>query len=494
MNYYKEKVISAREMTRIEKKSFAEGQDPKQYMLTAGKALADATCTFIEKEKKKEQISLLIGKGNNGGDAFTAGVFLLEKGYAVNAFHLFKEDECSELSQVMRRAFLEAGGEVYYPKSLDDLAFYSHGIILDGLLGTGFTGAVEDFLLEVIEHVNTLSIPVISIDIPSGVNGNTGEVLSSAINASLTVCLGMPKIGVYVGKGYGHSGSIITKDFGMPYHYLDSATPLAYTVDVEKVKLCLPKEDVQQHKYQAGYVLTLAGSVGMSGAAFLSSMASLRAGAGIVRLFHPREMELDSKPWEVIAEVFSFDRIIDESTRAGCVVFGPGAGTNSLSLELLTSLTVPTVVDADGLSYVMDAMSDCMQPLVLTPHRGELRHLIQDLCGHDVALIERCQEFVEENDVTLVVKGAPTLLFHQGREPILLPVGNPGMATAGTGDVLSGIIGALIAGGLAPYEAALAGVTLHGMAGDKAMQTSGARSLIASDLLQGLCAVLKEPL
>ena len=128
MNYYKDKVVSAREMSRIEKKSFSEGQDPKTYMLRAGKEVASAAIEFQKDQKRKEQISLLVGKGNNGGDAFTAGVYLLEEGYAVNAFQLFKEDECSELNQVMRRSFLEAGGEIYYPKSVEDLAFYTHGI------------------------------------------------------------------------------------------------------------------------------------------------------------------------------------------------------------------------------------------------------------------------------------------------------------------------------------------------------------------------------
>lgn len=488
----KEKVVSAREMARIEKKSFDEGQSPERFMNKAGQGIAERVQNSIDEHGNKRQVSLLVGKGNNGGDAFTAGICLLEHGYEVHAFHLFPLDECTQLCQEKCRRFREEGGEVYYPKSLDELAFYRRGVILDGLLGTGFQGATSGFLAEVIEHVNAQDIPVLSIDIPSGVNGNTGEVQGEAIIADETLSLGLPKIGLFIGDGYAYSGTVYGIDFGMPPHYIDDAAALCYTFCADSVKELMPVPHPQQHKYSAGYVLTLSGSEGMSGAAFLSSFSSLRSGAGIVRLFYNESMraELGGKPWEVLAEPFNAARVEKELQRAGAVVVGPGLPLSEEISSLLTKTSVPTVVDASAIAFIPPLLNRCKQDLLLTPHRGELAALVDTQGISDMELIERCQAFVDETGVYLLVKGAPTFFFERGEEPIVLPVGNPGMATAGSGDVLSGILGALIAQGLLVKEAAPLGVYLHGLAGTLAAAKKGELSLIASDLIDALPAVL----
>jgi len=487
----KEKVVSAREMARIEKKSFEDGQSPERYMNKAGKGIAERVQISIEEHENKRQVSLLVGKGNNGGDAFAAGICLLELGYEVNAFHLFAFEESSQLCQEKYRHFREEGGEVYHPKSLDELAFYQKGVILDGLLGTGFDGSTSGFLAEVIEFVNAQDIPVLSIDIPSGVNGNTGEVKGEAIIANETLYLGLPKIGLFVGDGYAYSGELHPIDFGMPPNYIDDASALCYTFQTEAAKQLMPVPHPQQHKYNAGYVVTLSGSQGMSGAAFLSTFASLRSGAGIVHLFYNESMrsELGGKPWEVIAEPFNAARVEKELQRAGALVVGPGLSLSHEVTEILTKTTVPTVVDASAIKYIPSIINACKQDLLLTPHRGELSFLIDLHGASDMELVERCQAYVDETGAYLLVKGAPTFFFERGEEPIVLPVGNPGMATAGTGDVLSGILGALIAQGLLAKEAGPVGAYLHGLAGDIVAAEKGELSLIAGDLIDALPSV-----
>ncbi len=485
-SFYKEKVVSAREMARIEKKSFEDGQSPERYMTAAGLGIATRVEVYIEAHELKRQVSLLVGKGNNGGDAFTAGIVLLEHGYEVNAFHLFPFEECAPLCQEKGRLFKEAGGEIYYPTSLEEIALYKKGLVLDGILGTGFTGATRGFLSEVIEYVNAQDYTVLAIDVPSGVNGNTGEVEGEAIIADETIYLGLPKCGILFGDGYAYSGHRSGVDFGMPSSYIDDATSICATFNESIVSELLPTPHPLQHKYSAGYVVCIGGSHGMSGAAFLSTYAALRSGAGIVRLFYDTTMEneLSGKPWEVIAEPFSTHRVEKELERAGALVIGPGLPLTNEMHSVLTRAKVPTVVDASLLQSVKPILSRCTQPILLTPHKGELQYLVDIEGASELEVLEKCQSFVDEEGVYLLVKGAPTLFFQKGKDPLVLPVGNPGMATAGTGDVLSGILGSLLAQGLLPKEAGPVGAVLHGRAGDLAMIETGELSLCAKDLIK----------
>lgn len=480
-----QKVVSAREMARIEKKSFEEGNSPDDYMDAAGHGIAARVEAYCKETHSKKQVALLIGKGNNGGDAFTAGMYLMRHGFEVSAFHLFRLDECSELCEQRCRQFQREGGEVYYPKSTEDLALYKRGVIVDGLLGTGFQGTVEGLLAEVIAFVNQQDIPVIAIDIPSGVHGSTGEVPSDAIIATETCYLGLPKIGMLIGDGYAHAGEMHHVDFGLPSQYIDEAVALALTCDGDDASLPTPKP--QRHKYEAGYVLTLAGSKGMSGAAYLSSYASLKIGAGIVRLFHQPGMELSGKPWEVIAEPLDARRVLEEAERAGALVIGPGFGSADTLKPLLEEVLLPTVIDAESIALIPHL--SCKQPIIATPHKGELAHLISSY-DSELQLLELCQNYVEETDIVLIVKGAPTFIFMQGSDPLLLPVGNPGMATAGAGDVLSGILGGLLAQNVPAKEAAPLAVYIHGLAGDYASELKTEWGMTASDILHAIPDVL----
>lgn len=256
-------------------------------------------------------------------------------------------------------------------------------------------------------------------------------------------------------------------------------------------KQFLPKVERNQHKYQRGYVLVWAGSPKMPGAAILCCMGALRGGAGIVRWFHGKEMgyELSSAPWEIIREPLAdLDAFLHETARAGCVALGPGLGRQATTLrmgrKLIEKSSAPLVIDADGL-FLLPPKDKIPEGTILTPHRGEIKLLIGDY-KTEFDMLHAAQKYVDKTEVTLLCKGAPTILFHKGKKPLFLPVGNPGMATAGSGDVLSGVIAALRAAKVPPYEAAMVGAILHGKAGDIAAKKKGVRSMIASDLLDAL--------
>lgn len=486
------KVITAKEMARVEKLSIQEGASAQSYMEQAGTAIARA----IEENHQGKRVTLLVGKGNNGGDAFLAGTLLLKKGFAVEAYHLFPSKESSPLCQKYEKAFSKAGGILFFPKKGAEI--FCNGVIVDGLLGTGFQGAVEGLLKEAIEKANKSRIPIYAIDIPSGVNGNTGEVGSAAIQATATIFLGLPKIGFFLGEGYNYVGKLLPASFGMDVSYLHQAKGLSHILNEKSLPSLLPPLTRKRHKYQAGYILALSGSPGMAGAAMLSCTAALRCGAGIIRLFHPlgMEVELLHAPYEIIRTAYKQDitPVLLEMKRASAMLIGPGLGKDKEREEFLKAIVkkinIPTVIDADGLFHLKGMFHTFEFPCVLTPHHGEMLHLLGKESFDD--LLEECQQFVEENQVTLVLKGAPTFIFQREKPPIVIPRGDPGMATAGTGDVLTGMITSLLAQKLSPREAACLGVYMHARAGECVAKKNTSYDLIASDIIEALPQVFNE--
>ena len=481
-------VVKAEEMKRIEFLAFEEGESELQYMENAGSGIAAAVEEFLITPRVKKEIYLLVGKGNNGGDAFVAGEHLLKKGFSLTAYCLYPIEECSPLSQKMCKRFEKAGGEVALVR---EAPTFEDGVILDGLVGTGFQGAASGVLAEVIEGANHSGLPIFAIDIPSGLNGNTGAVETIAIEAKTTIYLGLPKIGFFQGQGWNHVGKLLRVDFGLPEKYVENCSAVAYLVSEKKAARALPKLIRNRHKYQAGYVLTVAGSIGMPGAAIMSCLAALRAGAGIVRLFHPEKMrpEFASAPYELIREEWNLKdtaRIMEEAKRAKALVVGPGMGRTKEAHQALSSVlsqvSLPTVIDADALYFLaQDPKMPLPEEAILTPHHQEMERLI----GMPPTF-ENCQSYAKEKKVTLVLKGGPTVIFTPYGDPLIVAHGDPGMATAGTGDVLTGILGAFLAQGLSSRDSAALGVLLHALAGEIAADSETSYSLIATDLIHYL--------
>ncbi|OGN70821.1 MAG: hypothetical protein A3I15_03370 [Chlamydiae bacterium RIFCSPLOWO2_02_FULL_49_12] len=486
------KVVTAEEMARIERSACDCGASDEAFMESAGKGIAHLTEEFVLECNGAKQALLLVGKGNNGGDAYVAGRLLKERGFCVSALHLFPLAECSPLCQTECRRFQESGGQVSFPKGEEELLFPEEGIVLDGLVGTGFQGKAEGLVAAAIERANRSALPLLAIDIPSGLNGNTGEVGSVAVRATLTFYLGLPKIGFFLKSGWERVGELMRVDFGLEKQFIEEAKAEAFLLHEEALSSLLPPLLRTRHKYQAGYVLGIGASQAMPGAALLASLAALRSGAGLVRLFYPEGMEeaLSSAPYELIKEGWDLKedkRIREEMARAKAMFLGPGMGRSKEAkrafLHLLGKIKLPCVLDADALYFLSEEKERELPEISLfTPHHQEMQRLLSPTEN----LWTGTQKFADQKDVTVVLKGAPSVIFHPFTAPLIVPYGDPGMATAGTGDVLTGVLAALLAQGLSPKEAAALGVFLHAIAGEAAAFEKSSYAMIASDVIDFL--------
>lgn len=488
------KVVTPHEMSLLEKKAYAEGHSDEIFMEEAGSGVALVVHELAERALLEHQVILLCGKGNNAGDAYVAGVHLLHLDYHVHAYQLEPLEECSPLCQKNAQRFQKEGGIITELKYGDEINFPIDGMIIDGIFGTGFHGRVEEPYSSYIFEANSSGLPIIAVDIPSGLNGEMGDVEGSAIVAYETAFLGLPKQGFFIGDGWNHVGKLRYVDFGLPEDIIDEMDAKLDMLSAEMLIQTLPKVVRTRNKYEAGYVVGLTGSPGMSGAAILSCTSALRGGAGIVRMLHPEGMqvELSSAPWELIKTPYgpnSGDEILAHINRASSAFIGPGIGklpkTRALLKSILHRITVPCVIDADALTIIAEEELPFPEKAILTPHLGEMHRLLKFNTHHplDFNFLEICQNYAEEKKVTLVVKGGPSFIFEPGWPISVSPVGDPGMATAGTGDVLTGLIAAISAQGLSPHNAARLGVYIHGISGEQAAEEKTPYCMIASDLL-----------
>ncbi|MCY3974711.1 MAG: NAD(P)H-hydrate dehydratase [Simkaniaceae bacterium] len=493
-------ILSAEEMQRVERISIREGASEEEYVSRAGLEVAEAALRLLEQKALPETVSLMVGKGNNGADALSAGVYLTEKGINVRAFLFYPSEESSPLCATYAKRFAHAGGRLNIIE--EPSSYFAHekpeGLIIDGLLGVGLRGRLHEKTEVIIRAVNALSSPVLSVDIPSGVNGSTGVVDPVAVKATETVFLGALKIGGFIRDGYEQTGAFSVASFGLEERYLRMARATACMFDEKSIARMLPPVIRTRHKYRTGYLLAVAGSRGMTGAALLSSFAALRSGAGIVRLFHPAGTggESVNVPWELIRSPYDNDPgpFFRELRRASAVMVGPGMGRGEMAEKFVREITpairIPMLIDADALFLLRDSLSSLNAPAVLTPHRGEMLSLLDKPEYGDI--LAECGEWATSVGHIVVVKGAPTFIFRPDALPLIVPSGDPGMATAGTGDVLSGVIAALLAQKAPPIDAATLGVYLHGYAGEQVARKMTSYGMVASDLIEALPGAFKH--
>lgn len=473
------RVVTPKEMALAESHAYADGFSEEEFMENAGFGIANHVHEFIRLNGYDEQVFLLCGKGNNSGDAYVAAVYLLNEGYRVSALQVTPIEESSPLCKKNYERFIANGGHL-------EKTFPHSGVILDGLFGTGFHGALNEPFASVVTAANRTRLPILAIDIPSGLNGETGEVAGPVINAVETIYLGHPKTGFFLNEGWNHVGELAQVNFGLEERYITASPFSLITHDA----IQLPPIKRNRHKYEAGHVIGLAGSPGMPGAALLASEACLRGGAGIIHLLHPKgmEAELAQSLYEVIKIPYAAPEIVLEKINLGKAAFiGPGIGreaaTRALLKQVLAHVAVPCVIDADALTLIAEDKIAIPKGAILTPHRGEMARLLNGKPD-----LSKCQEYAKAHQITLVLKGGPTFIFHPHQPTLVNPTGCPGMATAGSGDVLTGLIGALLAQGETPYAAATLGVYLHGLAGEYAQEEKTAYGMIASDITHHLPA------
>lgn len=487
------KVVLPKEMQRIEALAYAAGSSESEFMERAGAGVAHYVNEYVHTNRRQEHAVLLCGKGNNAGDAFVAGRHLLAKGFEVSAMLCCPLEDCSPLCQDNGRRFLQAGGFIHPFNGPSVNVFPTNGVVIDGIFGTGFHGEVKEPYASLIRAANASKQPILAIDIPSGLDGATGKAANEAITAAETVFLGLPKIGFFLNDGWDLVGRLRHGDFGLPEASVAAAEAQMVMLGPADWRPLLPPIRRSRHKYQTGSVMGWAGSASMPGAAILAANASLRGGAGIIRLLSPEGAARPCCPPEIIHLDYRADvDLLDHLNSASAAFIGPGLGqTNAIHTLLkavLPKVTKPCVIDADALTAVAKQSIALPANCLLTPHRGEMARLL----GYDETppltqeLLHQVQEYVEKHNVTLVLKGGPTFVFHPGQPVRIMSRGDPGMAKAGTGDVLTGLLAALLAQDLTPLDAALLGPALHGMAGESVVQKKTSYGLIASDITEAL--------
>lgn len=438
---------------------------------------------------------VLVGIGHNAGDGYVAALSAANSGKNVRVCAIEPDREVHGDVAKAKDAWLAAGGKV---DSFKKDYLTKTDIIIDGLLGTGINGVIRAEFAEVIDEVNKSKLPVISIDVPSGLDANTGDSLGECIQATATVTFVGIKLGLTTGAGKQSCGKLIFEDLGIGKTFAEIARSDASALDFSHFKGLAPRP-VHSHKGTYGRLLCVGGNKGMSGAIRLSAEAALRTGTGLVKVYAHQDLVLQicsGRPELMVAS----SGLLEALKWATCIVLGPGLGQDEWSKQTFDTVmdycqqnAKPIVIDADALnlkavntSFV--ALSDC----VITPHVGEAARLlnvsIEEVEGNRFNYARQC---AQRYDAVCVLKGAGSIVDNQ-KHSWVCRHGNPGMATAGMGDVLAGILGSLMSQGLNKNMACQYGVSIHAKAGDIVAKKFGQRGLLASDLFDTVRVLINE--
>lgn len=475
----------------------------------AGEKIAETVRDFTL-ESYDPVIDIVIGKGNNGGDGFAAANVLVQWGYRVQIYCLMAESDITGDASHFYLKCKEKNISMRFDINIPEAT--SENIIIDALFGTGYRGKIRQEYLPWIEWINQSDALRVSADIPSGVNANTGRIDSKAVKANLTVSMGYGKIGHFLEPGKSYSGDVHSVDIGFPpvSAELDGRQWSVITREwVEsKIHPVLP----ETHKHRQGKILFVAGSTGMTGAAYLATMGALRSGAGLTVTCAPSSLNsiYESKITEGMTiscddenkgyfSLSNFNQIEEWMEWADVLAIGPGLGkkeeTASLVDQLITRSPIPIVLDADGFRILYRnpaILHSVKHPIILTPHYGELSRLIERPAEEIQSnILEAIETFLNSFPCVLVAKNAPTCIATEN-VGFINSTGNPGLASGGTGDVLTGMIAAFLSQGYSALTSAQLGVYFHGVAADSAAENKGMRSLLASDVLNSLPQVLKS--
>jgi ADP-dependent NAD(P)H-hydrate dehydratase / NAD(P)H-hydrate epimerase len=444
------------------------------------------------------RIAVVCGKGNNGGDGLVAARILRQAGREVDVLAVAPPEELrGDAAEQLRRL----PGEP--PVPFDPARLEGAGAIVDALLGTGATGPPRE--PAVIEAVNAAGAPVIAADVPSGVNAGTGEVEGAAVRAVATATFHRAKPGLWIHPGKAHAGTVEVIEIGIP-----AGAPAEPGIGLIGAGVLdgMPRRTPLSTKFSSGNVVVLGGSPGLTGAPTMAALAAMRAGAGYVTVgapaslqntFSVRLLEVMTRGLPEAAGSLAAEAVepaLQAIERADAVVLGPGLGrtdgARAFARELYLRIEVPLVVDADGLNALAGLdLPERSAPTVLTPHAGELGRLL-DVESREVARrrLHHARDMSERSGAIVVLKGDDTLVVRPGGGVAISPGRAPGLATAGSGDVLSGVVGAMLAKGMAPFEAVCAAVHVHLRAGQLAAEPHGPDAVIASDVIAQLPAAL----
>jgi NAD(P)H-hydrate epimerase len=507
------KICTPSQMQEIDRKAIdGLGIPGLELMENAGRSVYEMILDYYG-PADGNRVTVVAGKGNNGGDGFVVARYLKEDGAHVEIFLIGSKDQVTGDAEINLKKALELGIPLHEITDPDN--FYipdDSWVIVDAIFGTGFTGTIRAPYDQIILKINQSDIPIVAVDAPSGLDGATGKVSEPCVRADLTVTFGLPKIGQVMYPGKSYCGFLEVADIGFPSG-LDDDIHTYLTTDEEAVKL-LPRRKPDAHKGDFGKLFVLAGSTGLTGAAVMTSMAAYRCGTGLVVLgcpsslnpiFEMKMTEVMTRPLPDVAKkghlaLRGLGEIRQQIEWADAIAIGPGLGTHHETAELIQRLCKeiarPMVVDADGLNNLAKDLS-CLKahkrPLVITPHPGEFARLtgrsIDEITDDRIRF---ASEFAREYSLCVVLKGAPTIVARRSGNVYINYSGNEGMATGGSGDVLTGLIGGFLAQGVCYSDAAVLATYVHGAAGDIAAEMYGSRGMIAGDILEFVPQALME--
>jgi len=508
------RLVTAEQMAAIDRRAIASGVSGVDLMERAGARVLE---TLAERWHGLAglRVAVVCGKGNNGGDGLVVARLLAEEGVAVETWLGADRAELTgDAARLLLR--LEAAGNQPHPLPEEHAdaveALQLSDIIVDALLGTGLCGAPRAPQARIIQIINDCPRPVLAVDLPSGVDAADGHVESVAVSATVTVTFELTKVGHLFPPGRGHCGVLEVVDIGIPQSAIEPGAAGLHLLTTAGISPRVPRRQTDAHKGTCGSVAVIAGSVGMTGAAALAAEAALRSGAGRTTLGVPASLNdiLEVKVTEAMTKPLPEVRrrrclslralgeitALLRSADAGAI--GPGLGRYRETVALVRRLLAdhdlpPMVIDADALYAIGDDHGLLGPDRIITPHAGEFGRLTgcsrQRVADEPVPL---AAEFAQRQGCVVILKGGPTVIAAPDGQVYVNPTGNAGMATAGSGDVLTGLIAGLLAQGSTPLSASLCGVFLHGLAGDRTRDRLGEWGMLAGDLLPAIASAFVE--
>jgi ADP-dependent NAD(P)H-hydrate dehydratase / NAD(P)H-hydrate epimerase len=502
------RIATPEEMRAVDRRAVEEyGMPSLLLMENAGRAAADRAVALL-RETGARTVLVLCGRGNNGGDGFVAARHLWNRGVPVRCC-LFGDPEELQGDPLVNFDLLRRLGVPVSPPPMDPASPARETLVIDALVGTGFRGELTGALAEAVEALTRAGGPVLAVDVPSGLNAETGQVAGPCVRATETITFGAPKVGLVTHPGREFRGNLTVAHISLPRPLL-AELPVEW-VTAERAAPLWPVRPPGAHKGDAGRLFLLAGSPGMTGAAVLAAQGALRAGAGLVTVGVPLGLNpiLEVKLTEAMTVPLpetafgclglpALEVVRDRLRAAGACAVGPGLGqsseTGDLLRELLAECGLPMVLDADALNLLAPAGAGTFPPqAILTPHPGEMARLL----GTSVETVQSnrldtARRAAERFGCTVVLKGPASVVASPDGRVAINSSGHAALATGGTGDVLTGVIAAVLARGVSGFEAAVAGVFLHGAAGEIAGARLGAPGAVAGDVVFALPEAIRR--
>jgi len=512
-----QKIVTASQMQAIDQSAIRKFGIPGLVLMeNAGRGVVHLMRRHIP-ELQNKKVTVVAGKGNNGGDGFVIARHLFHENVDVQILLAGKRSQLKDDARTNANIAFKLGIPIA-ELTEKNLNAQNHSlrhtqVIVDALFGTGLTRPASGLTAQLIEKINSAQKFVVAVDIPSGFDSNSGRKIGPCVSANLTAALALFKRSHLLFPAAENMGNVYCVDIGIPQSAIDMQKVVVELLEDADIRSLFPQRARNAHKGTYGHTLVMGGSKGKGGAAGLAAMAALRIGSGLVTLAMPESCNasLEFCPLEAMSLALpetksgsisskAVDRLLENLKGKSALAIGPGMSTDRSTLDfmeaVLPQVTCPVVIDADGLNGLAQrpqGLKRKKSDWILTPHPKEMSRLT-GLATQDIVdnRIDSALEFAKKKKVTLLLKGARTIIASPEGTVAINPTGNPGMATGGSGDVLTGMIAGLLSQGLSPRDATCAGAYLHGLAGDIYAERNSQTSLIAGDLYRTLPEALKH--